>query len=334
MRLKRINWRLVFGVAVSVLALALILKDVSLPELASELSKGNYWWLIPTTLISIVGMYVRAIRWRALLDNRLPLSRSFHIQNASNYLNNILPLRLGELGKAYLATRNSTITTMQSLSTVLIERLLDVLSVFVMLMIVLPFVPAGGIIVPAGITAASIAVAGVIGLFVAAAFRERAIALARALTGRLPERFREALLSRGDDFLLGVQSAGGKRLAAAVFWSVILWICWGGISVVMLNVFIVGAPWYWGIFATCAVGLGLSIPSAPSGAGLYEAAVVAALAIFGISTSAGFAYALVTHIFTFVSTAVFGIIGLDREGESFGHFVAAAQNMLSSSRKK
>jgi uncharacterized protein (TIRG00374 family) len=332
--LKRINWRLVFGILVSVVALALILKDVSLPELWEELKKGNYWWLIPTALISFAAMWVRALRWRALLDDRLPIIRAFHIQNAANYLNNILPLRLGELGKAYLASRNSSITTMQSLSTVLIERLLDVFSVFVMLMLVLPLVPVNDFIISAGITAASIAIGGIIALFVAAALREQALRIATALTSWLPENLRNGLLAYGDDFLRGVSSAGGKRLAQAVFWSAILWIGWGSVSVVILNVFIPNAPWYWGIFATCAVGLGLSIPSAPSGAGLYEAAVVAAMAVFGVSASAGFAYALVTHVFTFLMAAIFGVIGLDREGESFGHFVKAAQNLLSSSRNK
>jgi uncharacterized protein (TIRG00374 family) len=332
--LNRINWRLVFGILVSVVALALILKDVKPDELWEELKKGNYIWLIPTLVISIVSMWVRGIRWRALLDNRLPAIRAFHIQNAANYLNNILPLRLGELGKAYLATRNSTITTMQSLSTVLIERLLDVLCVIVMLLIVLPLVPVNDFIVSAGITAGLIGILGIIGLFVAAALREHALRLAKALTGWLPENIREKLLAYGDDFLRGVSSAGGKRLALAVFWSVIMWTGWGLVSVVILKVFVPESEWYWGIFATCAVGLGLSIPSAPSGAGLYEAALVAAMTVFGISPSTGLAYALVSHVFSFVVAAIFGVIGLDREGESFSHFVKAAQNLLSSSRNK
>lgn len=332
--MKRINWRLVFGIVVSVGALALILKDVSLPAVIEELKKGNYWWFIPATVASYLGLWIRAIRWQALLDGRLPVSRAFHIQNASAFLNGILPLRLGELGKAYLASRNSTVTVMQSLSTVLIERLLDVLSVFAMLLVVLPLVPDGGFLVQAGITTAAIAVVGVIGLFVAAAFRVQALALARALTGWVPERLREGLLSRGDDFLLGVQSAWGKRLLIAIFWSLVLWVAWGLTNYLTLLIFIPTAPLYMGIFVNCALALGLTIPSAPSGAGLYEAAGVAALAIFGVDASLGFTYALVTHIYTFVMTAIFGIIGLDREGESFGGFVTAAQNLLSSARNK
>ncbi len=58
--LRKINWRVLFGIAVSVIVLVLILKDVDLNQLAAELAQGNYWWVIPGTVIMIVAMWVRA----------------------------------------------------------------------------------------------------------------------------------------------------------------------------------------------------------------------------------------------------------------------------------
>lgn len=324
----KINWRLVVGVVFSAAALALILKDVSISDLAGQLTKANYLWLIPTGAIMLVSMWARARRWRALLDDRISVSRSFHISNAGNLLNNVLPLRLGELGRAYLASRNSTVTTMQGLSTVLIERLLDVLFVFAMLIMVLPLAPSEGFFARAGLVTAAIALVGVVSLFVAAAFRERAVALARSFTGWLKPSLRDGLLSWGDDFLRGVSAAGGKRLAAAIGWSAVVWIGWGMTAYVTLLAFVPGSPWYVGIFVNCALALGLTIPSAPSGAGLYEAAAVASLAVFGVPGDVALAYAIVLHVFGFLVIAVFGTIGLDREGESFKHLTTAAQGLL------
>jgi len=325
--LKKINWRVLFGVAISAIVLYLILKDVSLPDLAVVLAKGNYWWLIPGTVVLVISMWLRAVRWRVLLDDRISDVRSFHIQNAGNFLNNVLPLRLGELGKAYLAGRNSSVTTMQALSTVFLERILDVLTMFVFLLAVLPFVPNQGVIVSAGETAAAIAVMGVIALFVAAAMRERAVAIARAVLRFLPEGPREGLLKWGDDFLQGISAAGGKRLLVALFWSFLIWAGWGLASYSVCNIFF-NAPLYQSIFLTCAQALGLSIPSAPSGAGIYEGATIAGLAVFGISREVALAVGLAGHIYTFVLTAIFGVIGLDREGESFGHIITAAQTLM------
>lgn len=330
----RINWRIVFGLVISVAALALVLKNVNLSEVASALATANYWWIIPTTAILLVTMWTRGMRWRALLDDRISPSRSFWIANAGNLLNNVLPFRIGELGRAYMASRNSTVTTMQSLSTVFIERLLDVLSVFGMLVVVFPFVSTEGWLVKAGTSAAAAAFVGVAGLFVAAALRPQVMRLARAMLGWMRPGWREALLHRADDFLQGVSAAGGRPLLSAMLWSVLVWAGWGLASWTFLLAFVPGAKLYMGLFVTCAMALSLSIPSAPSGAGLYEAAAVAGLAVFTVAPDVALAYALLLHVLSFVLIGVLGTIGLDREGESFKHITASAQSMLASARGK
>lgn len=329
----RIQWRLVIGVVISVAALALILKDVSLPGLMHRLRQAQYAWMIPNLVAALIAFWARAVRWRALLDSRLPLSRAFHIQNAGNLLNNVLPLRLGEFAKAYLASRDSSVTVMQAMSTVLIERLLDVLSVFAMLLLVLPYVPSRGVIVQGAAIVATIALAAGVALFVAAGFRERTMALARALSGWLPQGARHQILERGEDFLQGVSAAGGKRLVAAIAWSVVVWLGFGSSCYFTLLAFAPASPWYVGGFANCAIALGLTIPSAPSGAGLYEAAVVTGLAVFGIPADTAMAYALVLHVSTFLVAAAAGVIGLQREGQSFEHLASAARALVGSIRK-
>ncbi len=330
----RINWRIVFGLVISVAALALVLKNVNLSEVASALATANYWWLIPTTAILLVTTWTRGMRWRALLDDRISPSRSFWIANAGNLLNNVLPFRIGELGRAYMASRNSTVTTMQSLSTVLIERLLDVLAVFGMLVVVFPFVSTEGWLVKAGMSAAAVAFVGVAGLFVAAALRPQVMRMARAMLGWMRPGWREALLHRADDFLQGVSAAGGRPLLSAMLWSALVWAGWGLASWTFLLAFVPGAKLYMGLFVTCAMALSLSIPSAPSGAGLYEAAAVAGLAVFKVAPDVALAYALLLHVLSFVLIGVLGTIGLDREGESFKHITASAQSMLASARGK
>lgn len=330
----RINWRIVSGIAVSLIALAIILKNVSLNLLVQALATANYWWMLPSVIILLIATYARGVRWRALLDNRISISRSFWISNAGNLLNNVLPLRLGEFGRAYLASRNSELSSMQSLSAVLIERLLDVLSVFAMLLVVLPFVPQEGTLVRAGMALAAFAFTGVVALFLAAAARQRVMVLADKLLGWLTPAMRAALVHRADDFLRGVSAAGGRRLVAGVLWSALVWACYGAATYIFLLAFYPQAQWYAGFFVTCAMALGLSIPSSPSGAGLYEAAAVAGLAVFGVPADVALAFALVLHIATFVLIAILGTIGLDREGESFKHLTASAQAMLAAARSE
>ncbi len=138
----KINWRVVVGILISLVALWLIAKDVKFDQFAVALAQANYWWALPSTVFILFSIWVRAYRWRALLDNRITPSRAFHITNIGNMLNNVLPIRLGDVARAYLASRNGDVTVMQCFSTVVVERLLDVLTVLGFLMIALPFVSA------------------------------------------------------------------------------------------------------------------------------------------------------------------------------------------------
>lgn len=326
----KINWRLLLGIGVSVVALALILKDVSWPALVGAVTQGDYRWLIPATVVMMIAMWLRALRWQSLLDNRIAAMRSFHIENAGNLLNNVLPLRLGEVARAYLVSRKSDVTAMQSLSTIFIERILDVLTMFALLLVVLPFVPAPAVFVQGGQTAAFLAVSAVIALFIAAAFRTQAVGLAKRLLSWLPTTLGETLIARGDDFLRGVSAAGGKRLLAAIGWSIPIWLCCGTGAFLMLLVFVPAAEVKMGFFVTCVQALGLSIPSAPLGAGIYEAVTIAGLAVFNIDHDTALAYGLLVHLYTFLIVALLGIWGLDREGESLGHIASAAQTVMAS----
>jgi uncharacterized membrane protein YbhN (UPF0104 family) len=82
-----------------------------------------------------------------------------------------------------------------------------------------------------------------------------------------------------------------------------------------------------GVFVTCAVALGLAIPSAPSGAGIYEAAVVAALALFRVPGDIALAYGLALHLSNFGVVALVGVWGLHAEGQTLAGVATEARKM-------
>src|SRR5512145_2605033 len=103
-RMKKRWPSLVLGLVVSVIALAyLFRRDFS--GVRDELLHARYWMIIPCFAISVVGLWLRAIRWRVLLDGRISLKDSFHIMNVGYFINAVLPLRIGELARAGLARR-------------------------------------------------------------------------------------------------------------------------------------------------------------------------------------------------------------------------------------
>lgn len=323
----KINWRLIVGILISLVAFWLIVKDVDPAQMVTAFAKANYMWFIPGAFFLIVSMGLRAQRWRVLLDYRLSLLGSFHFANIGNLLNNVLPMRLGELARAYLVSRRSPVSVMQCFSTIIVERLLDVLTVFGFLMVVLPLSPTDEVFAKAGAFTAGIAFVGVLGMFVAAAWRETVIGVAQKVLAWLPASLREKILHQADDFLRGIQSIGVRKLLISVAWSVVTWIGWAGSTWMTLLAFVPNAAWSMAVFVTCALALGLTIPSAPSGAGLYEAAGVAALALFKIPNDVALAFSIALHVYSFIVISFFGIYGLDREGQSFKGITDAAQGV-------
>ncbi len=323
----RRNGRLALGVLISLVAFGSILREVNFARMATVLARANYLWLIPNVGFTVAAMGVRAYRWRALLDDRVSAWRAFHVGNAGNFLNNLLPMRMGEVARAYLLSRTGDVSAMQTLSTIAVERLLDVLTVLGLLLIVLPFVPADEVFLRAGAATAAVAFAGALALVIGASLREQFVALARRILRWVPPRWRDPLLHHADDFLRGIHAIGAKRLVVAVSWSIVAWVGWVGDCWMLLFAFDPNATWYMGVFVTCAIALGLTIPSAPAGAGIYEAAVVAALALFGIPGDIALAYGLALHLSSFIVVALAGTWGLHAEGQTLAGVASSAQNV-------
>ncbi|MDA1217300.1 MAG: lysylphosphatidylglycerol synthase transmembrane domain-containing protein, partial [Chloroflexi bacterium] len=164
----RINWRVLAGAALSIGALALVLWGMDWGALRTTLAGANYWWLLPFLALEVAVIWTRALRWRIMLEDRLPTARLFWITNIGYLLNNVLPLRLGEVGRVYLVTRRSTVGVMQGLSSVVVERLVDVLCLIVLIFLLLPLVPGSVAFVAAGMTLSGVAMAAIALIFIAA----------------------------------------------------------------------------------------------------------------------------------------------------------------------
>jgi uncharacterized membrane protein YbhN (UPF0104 family) len=79
------------------------------------------------------------------------------------------------------------------------------------------------------------------------------------------------------------------------------------------------------MFADSVLALGVAIPSAPAGIGIYEASLVAALTLLGIAYAPALAYAFLMHFLQFTITAVLGFWGLAREGKSLSNLWSEIQ---------
>ena len=137
------NLRLLIGFTISALFLFLAFRDVHFREVGAALRDAAYWWLIPAVALLIISLLLRAVRWRLLFlpTTGLRFRNVFGALNAGYLVNTVLPARLGEVVRAVMIGQLEGVRTGHAISTVVVERVLDMLTTIAVLGLLIPFVP-------------------------------------------------------------------------------------------------------------------------------------------------------------------------------------------------
>jgi len=314
--------RLILGIIISLVFLYLAMRKIDWNELWTLFRTGNYLYLAPALLILVAINIVRAYRWRLLMypDLHLPLTRVFRLVNIGYFFNNILPAKAGEIVRAYLVGREITGGIGQSLSTLLIERLLDVLTVVVLLVILIPFVELPAWATKAGLIFGSGAILGTAALIVLSRLGERGLEWVWRWVGRIPIIGHPKLKAALRNLLEGFRVLTVWRLLPGILGgSALIWFGYASFNYTLMLAFrMENLPFAAAGLVLCATGFSMVLPSSPGAMGVFEWAAVQALAVYGVGQSQAFGYALGLHVFTNVALIVFGLIGFLREGVNYG----------------
>jgi glycosyltransferase 2 family protein len=331
----RKNAQLILGLVVSLLALALAFRGADLGAMASALRKANYFVLVPDVGLFLLGLVFRAMSWNVILGGQVPYWRVFEVLNEGYLLNDLLPFRLGEFGRAYLISRRNNLPALEALSSIVVERVIDLLMVVVLLVAFLPLVAGLGTggARDAAFSSIGLGLAAVIGLVLVARNQTPLSRLVGRVLRRLnwrwldPDRWE----ARAGSFLAGLSALRDPRRALqAAFWSGLAWAAAGLGAWVLLLAFMPGASVTMAFVTLTMVGIGAAVPSAPGSAGVFEFVVVQSLSIFGVDKSLALSYGLALHAANVVLAIVLGGLALAREGETLAHLARAAQSLVSS----
>ena len=197
--------RLWIGIGVSVACLGLIFWQIDLRRVLMALRVAN-WWALPIIISSYMAfMFLRAWRWQMMLGSKVNYWSVFHAQSIGYLLTNILPFRLGDLGRAYLIGQQPNLSGLQALSSVVLERILDMLVIVLFFALTLRMVPAiPSIIAQAGLIFAVLSVTLFAIMLLIVSHRSAALMIIQSALGRMKSFGSEAWLRRADSFLEGL----------------------------------------------------------------------------------------------------------------------------------
>jgi uncharacterized protein (TIRG00374 family) len=125
---KKMMMSFTVGLLVSAVALYFAFRKVPFSELLSYLASINYFWVLPALVVVMISFWLRAVRWRIILmsTQEIPVSHAFHPMMIGFMINCVLPGRLGEIARPVILQKKEKIPFTTGLATVAAERTFDI----------------------------------------------------------------------------------------------------------------------------------------------------------------------------------------------------------------
>jgi uncharacterized protein (TIRG00374 family) len=265
----------------------------------------------------MIGLAIRAARWATLMGGT-PFNITFHAQNIGYMLNMILPFRVGELGRAFVIGQRTAVSTAMALSSVVVERLLDLAMVVLMFVLFAQFIPMGPLLSRTALVSAIL----VIGLMIAMAAiiwqSERFGQILAGVLRRFPKVDSAAWLQRYQDFCAGFKLINTTRSALIIVVTTLgIWVAALGFAFCIMAAFLPPRFDQAGLMLVAA-NLGGAAPSAPGGLGPVQFFAKSALVLpFGLDEARATAFVFVWSLSQQLTLIVLGLIGMLRIGLSF-----------------
>jgi uncharacterized membrane protein YbhN (UPF0104 family) len=339
----RSHLRTLIVLALAAGLVALFLRNVDLRRVAAAIVRARPEWLALSLATVFLNLAIRSLRWQFLLEplGKTSFANAFRATAVGFAASSVLPARAGEVIRPYFLARQSRhlgqprMTATGAFATIILERLLDVLTVLILLAsYVFVFGRDLGATRPeafravkwsAGVFGGG-AVAALVVLFVVAGDPMRVGRLFARLEEVVPSAFAGMIARIAEKFAtgLGVVRRPG-RLLIALAWSFPLWlsIALGIWSVTTAFRFVV--PFTGSFLLLAFLAIGVAVPTPGAIGGFHEAFRVGATMFFGAPDAEAVGAAIVLHAFSIGPPLLLGLLFAAQEGLNLGGMQRLAQ---------
>jgi glycosyltransferase 2 family protein len=318
---NRNAFKFVLGIVVSLAFLYLAVRQVDVDQMLAALAKTDYRWILLSASVLMLAHLLRSIRWRYFL---LPI-QDVNISALLSALlvgyaaNTFMPAHLGEFLRAFVIARKKNLSASSAFASIVVERIVDIVSLIVVMGIVLLVHPFPAWVETSGIIMLIGALLLLAALAACKRYESAAVGLIRFLSRPLPARFAGRIESLSSNFLNGIvplKSAGHYAVAGVL--SAGIWLCYAAMNYACLEAFNLASshrlPWYIGLVVLVFTTFSVVIPSTPGYVGTYHYLCQVSLVMFGVSASAALSFAVIAHLVNIVPVSLIGLACANYEG--------------------
>jgi glycosyltransferase 2 family protein len=320
---KKHSIQLAAGLLIGAVCVYLMLRGVDFAEVARALAQAQYGYVLLAVCVMLASHCLRAWRWRYLLApvKTVNIASLFTALMIGYAANSFMPAHLGEVLRAYVIGKKQRISASASLASIVVERIVDVMSLLALMGVVLFVHPFPDWVVQSG----TFMLAGAAGLLAALVAFKRGEAKTSRLLQRvlrpLPQPVSRKLIALAETFLSGISplQSGWHYLAVAVL-SAAIWFCYAGALYACLQAFHLPATyhlaWYAGLVVLVLTTISVVIPSTPGYVGTYHYLCQVALLMFGVPAAEALSFAIVAHALGMLPVTLLGLALANYEGVS------------------
>jgi glycosyltransferase 2 family protein len=315
--------------------LGVFLRSVDISNVWAETRRANPWLLAMAVVVTILTYTVRALRWQYLLAAIGPtrFSTAFRTTVIGFAATFLLPARAGEVIRPYLLARREGLNPMAAFATIIVERLLDLITVLLLfagfVLTAGPGVVSGD---PAqfarvkfgGLLAAGAAVFGAGVLFALAGHPERMGRIALRVEHVLPAKLARIFATFVETFAQGLAvMRQPRRMVVALALSLPLWVALAIAIWLTSQAFHITFPFTASFLVVTILVVGVAVPTPGAVGGFHLAYQIAVQVFFGAPADRAVGAAIVLHAVSFVPVTLLGIAFMAQEGLTF----AGARNL-------
>jgi uncharacterized protein (TIRG00374 family) len=324
----RVRTIAVFLLAIGLLAF--VFRGVNLREVWARTREADGRLLVLGVAVTLMTYTLRAFRWQFLLA---PIGRTRFVNALETTMigfaaSFLLPARAGEVLRPYLLARREHLPATAAFATIILERLLDMVTVLLLFgVFVLAVDPASLSGDPAlyarvktgGLVAAGASLAGLVVFFFLAGHPEKLGSWALRIERVLPPRLARAVAGLVESFAQGLAiMRRPAQLVGSLLLSLPLWLS------IALGIWVTSRAFhmtfgYIGSFLVMTLlVVGVAMPTPGQVGGFHAAYKIAVTTFFGAPEATAVGAAIVLHAISFVPVTLLGLLFMTRDGLSIG----------------
>ncbi len=313
--------KLCAGLLLSALLVYLSIRGIDFADVAGGFRAFRYGFLPAILAVMLLMQLLRSYRWGLILR---PLERvdqlSLFAVTSVGFLAIIaIPARLGEVVRPYLITKKSGIRMSSAVGTIVVERVLDSLTVLFIAVFVLLFTPLPAWLVRSSILFLLLTLALVSVMILLIVRREASLRVLGPLIGKLPPRYAEATQRLICQFLDGFRIMADPALLLSVAWlSIVIWLVDVYAIYLLFRAVNFQLPVVAAFVLMIILIIGIAIPTAPGFIGNWHYSCILGLGLFGVPKTDALTFAIIYHILSVAVVIVLGLLFLPFNRFSLG----------------